>query len=71
MQINSAMSTALAGIQHETTAMVRQAQTVARGDVGPIAPLLEMRNHLHQAEADAKVLQRADDALGTILDIMV
>ena len=77
MDVNSAYNNGLLGIQRGMQGIERNASEIASAttqesgrtqDVA--ASLVESESHQLQAEASAKVVQTADETLGTILDEM-
>lgn len=77
MEVNAAYNNGLLGIQRGMQGLDRNAAEIAgaAGDQsGPtqdvVDPLVESKSHQAQAEASAKVVQTADETLGTILDEM-
>lgn len=72
--IESATSSALAGIRSGQRKLEQDANRVAQAgttqpEQSPESALLEAKADQTQVEASAKVLETADDVLGTLLDV--
>jgi len=77
MQITSAMSNALQGIQKGLTAIDKNAAQIASADnfnsenpVNSAQALVELQNNRTQVEVSAKVLKSVDEAIGSLLDVV-
>jgi len=77
MQISSALSSALYGIQKGLTGMDKNAAKIASADAfnaqNPTAvaqPLVDMQSDRLQVEVSAKVMKTVDETIGTLLDIV-
>lgn len=74
MEINSAFSTALSGIQRGMQGLDRNAAELAsvkmmEGNASPVEPLVESKVNSLQVAANAKMVSTLDETLGTLLDI--
>jgi hypothetical protein len=77
MQIPSALSSALYGIQKGLTGMDKNAAQIAGADAfnsqNPTAlanSLVELQNNRMQVEVSAKVMKSLDDTIGTLLNVV-
>lgn len=73
MKIGSAMHSALAGIHKGLRGLERNAAEVAAAagnpeESVPVKPLVESKIHQRQVEANAKVLETADEMIGSLFD---
>lgn len=77
MDVNSAHSSALAGIQRGLQGLDSNADAIAKASKGGsetedvAKPLVESRENKLQVEASVKALEAVDDAVGSLLDEMV
>ena len=74
MEVKSAFSSAVSGIQRGMEGMARNADEIAKAANGEggsiIEPLVESRMNQLQVEASAKMVKALDDTLGSLLDEM-
>ena len=77
MQIPSALSSSLYGIQKGLDGMNKNAAQIANAKVfNPLnsvdfaKPLMDLRNNHMQAELSAKTMESLDGAFGTLLDVV-
>ena len=77
MQITSALSNALYGIQKGLTGMDKNAAKIASADVfnsqnptDVARPLVEMQSDRLQVEISAKVMKTVDETIGSLLDVV-
>lgn len=74
MEVNSAFSNAVSGIQRGMEGLARNSDEIVKATTGEggdiIKPLVESRLNLLQVEASAKVVRAVDDTLGSLLDEM-
>ncbi len=77
MQINSALSSALSGIQKGLTGIDNNAAQIASASAfnsdNPVdfaQPLVELQSNRLQVELSAKVMKTVDETLGTLIDVM-
>ena len=77
MQITSAMSNALQGIQKGLAGIDKNAAQIASADnfnspnpVNSAQALVELQNNRMQVEVSAKVMKSVDEAIGSLLDVV-
>ncbi|MHA7879832.1 MAG: hypothetical protein ACX931_08585 [Saccharospirillum sp.] len=77
--INSALSAGIAGVQTGMNTLTRSGQEIARGNVPPeqggpdnlIEPMVQQIYGKNQVEASARVIDVANETLGTLIDLKV
>jgi hypothetical protein len=77
MQISSALSNALHGIQKGLTGMDKNAAKIAsveafnsQNPADVAQPLVDMQNNRLQVEASAKVMKTVDATIGSLIDVV-
>jgi len=75
MNINSAFSSSLYGLQQARSGIVKNAQDIASvakpdSNVNLTESLVDLKINERAFEANAKVLSTVDDTIGTLLDVI-
>lgn len=74
MDITSAFSSAITGIQRGLEGLDRNADEIAQASSGQgddvVAPLVESRINQLQVEANTRMVKTVDDTIGSLLDEM-